>query len=491
MMSSYFAIEETKYILEKFGPKESKGNPILDEPDGKFLKKKSNYINIPLIFNVCQSLSIFVAIWMFFNCIVFMWDSIRSKKMYQKDPTFADKDAVMRKMTCSGWLAGYCVFLVIVWLAIVSLVLIPIFDFVEVKRACQWMHNAPDQNKYMKKFIRLDMKQMGLVSLNWERIDETYGQFLYSYDDEHKDAGNLNMLCENYQSTFELFCASLGCSSICLVSLVLFAVLHAANFTHVKERRMHFVIMNGVTKSVVNNTQGYNTLMAPHHNATMHSQLTSMYDSMSYNQPMNIQVKDDMQSLKSRPFYPTRANSRASTRYRGLTSSKAPSVRTGRSGAFVNINPTNETAAFLLDNDQNSISAESSPKETSIGKNNFALSEVNYSDQPSPTARSTRKGDEVYIHGNYDTIRSFKSTRTAHRSLYKQKKDTSRAAQSDTNISRHLRRSNSRCSPKECRSYAIQDEYDSPPSDYYQQEDEMLRKQKAANNQVKKSAAYV
>ena len=34
-----------------------------------------------------------------------MWDSVRSKKMYQKDPTFADKDAVMRKMTCSGWVS--------------------------------------------------------------------------------------------------------------------------------------------------------------------------------------------------------------------------------------------------------------------------------------------------------------------------------------------------------------------------------------------------
>jgi len=388
-------------------------------------------------------------------------------------------------------LAGYCVFLVIVWLTVITLILIPIFDFTEVKRACQWLHNAPDQSNYMKKFIKLDMKQMGLVSFNWERIDERYGQYMASYDDKESDAGNLNLLCQNYQSSFELFCASLGCSSICLVSLVLFAILHAANFTHVKERRMHFVIMNGVTKSVVNSAQGYNTLMAPHHNATMNSQLTSMYDTMSYNHPSNIQVKDDMQSLKSRPFYPARASSRASTRYRGLTSSRAPSVRAGRNGGLVNVNPANETATFLLNDDQVSISPESSVKETSIGKNNFALSEVNYSNQASPTSRPIRKVDEMYEQGNFDTIRSFKSTRTAHRSLYKQKKDTSRVAQSDTNISRHLRRSNSRFSPKECRNYAIQDEYDSPPSDYYQQEDEMMRKQKAANNKAQKAAAYV
>ena len=54
---------------------------------------------------------------------------------------------------------------------------------------------------------------------------------------------------------------------------MLFTVLHAANYTHLKERRMHFIIMNGVTAQLPPPMMHGHHHLPPQHQAVLHDQL--------------------------------------------------------------------------------------------------------------------------------------------------------------------------------------------------------------------------
>ena len=49
-----------------------------------------------------QTLLVVVGVFMAVNGFIFMRDSVKSKKMYAKDPTLADEDVVKGKITSSG-----------------------------------------------------------------------------------------------------------------------------------------------------------------------------------------------------------------------------------------------------------------------------------------------------------------------------------------------------------------------------------------------------
>jgi len=500
----YKGLNDTLDLLKQYGPKKGYGNPALDVPsDENLYQSSSDYkpTNIPYVFGVVQNMMIFMVIFMGLNSLLFMWDSVRSKKMFCRDPTLSNKDSVVRKMSCSSWLTGYSVFLALIWLIITSLSCLPLIEWKLTERRCNDLHSNKWHDKSVYREICVDLLQLGLI--NFRDQKENFYGLICAYKGEVKPSsgGDLNSLCDNYYSTYSLFVIASVCATINMLIMVLFAVLHAVNYTHIKERRMHFIIMNGMNGTV--------PMLPPQHQAILQDQLIQLstnpmpHNTLNSHRPrrlsstyllnntvtsMDTVAEEDAMigsgdiEMQNLSLHNTMGRTSRASKYKP---SRAPSTATvnGTMAVYEKRDPL-ENDSLSIDRRYRRRNGSYRPEDL-VYEDEEARDEEDkkrcpsedFSDDYQNVAPPATAGvvDET-SEPEYDTMRSAKSCRNPRINRQLSRKRRNRGAQSDTDISRHIdrrrrqssqRRTNRQSQRRFPAPSTIDDEYDSPPSDFY------------------------
>ncbi|XP_039266215.2 uncharacterized protein LOC120341702 [Styela clava] len=240
----YSGLAGTLILFEKYGPVEGRGNPATDpEPDmwvnpetNKWEPRNPNNPGnrVPQAFKICQYFLVAWAIFMFINTIVFIVDSMRSRKAIQSR-IYVGSRVGDSSISCTAWLTGYSVFLAIFWFIQAAFAVLPLVEYRITMQRC-WDLNNPSFSVVSDQNICVDLVQYGLVMFR-ETNDAGFALVCGPGGNYNPQRGDLKGFCDSYYPTFADFIVCFAGASIGMIAMILFAIHHSTNFAYLKIRR--------------------------------------------------------------------------------------------------------------------------------------------------------------------------------------------------------------------------------------------------------------
>ncbi|XP_078481529.1 uncharacterized protein LOC100184627 [Ciona intestinalis] len=467
----YMALEQTLALFKEYGPLKDRGNPALDPPPVYIYNAQTgiygpmNYNQrgnlVPQVFAGIQYYLIALGVFMLINCTVFMVDSVRSKKAV-KDRTYQGKRTGLSRISCTGWLASYSAFLALMWFVMACFGVIPLLEFRITMQRC-WDLANPNWSPGTAQRICIDLVQYGLVFFK-ETQDTGYGLICGPSNNLLYPDGNLEGFCANYYPVFTLYVVSFAGAAITMMSMILFALRHASNFVYLKVRRWENPLgpPGGKKAPKGPHPHGYddrpytnNSLQNPNyeHNVLLVDP-ERMPDDISLN-PYSLQPGDDVMDMKQRYFDRADGDHRAYDKRRSSRSSSS----------YADEKP------LTYDSKRRSRRRSHDSRETPRRRRSDVSDESYDHGSRHPTSRSHRGSksrDLSTASENGDVMKGTGSSDEYERSSapYRPKplRRKAKGAKSNPEIYKQSSRRRKRSSHR-------RDEYESPPSDYYLQED--------------------